>query len=161
MSVPIAARIAPTALPPPSSPLGRTLTGRNATSDRSGQFVDLGEEPPQPAADDGQRDVVERRAVLGAQRLEPGELVLLGGEAPVPADPGVEDAVRRLHRTGDLCVVAVAADLGVDQRVGEVDGRADAAGHREPRLPRVRSPAVNGFDGSARARLALAPASAR
>ena len=36
MSVPIVARIAPTALPPPSSPFGRTLTGRNAISDRSG-----------------------------------------------------------------------------------------------------------------------------
>ncbi|COY67113.1 Uncharacterised protein [Mycobacterium tuberculosis] len=56
--------------------------------------------------------------------------ILLGGEAAVAADAGVEYAVRRLHRADEVAVLVITAQLGVDQRLGELERRSSRTGHR-------------------------------
>ena len=65
-----------------------------------------------------------------AELLQAVELVLLRGEPAITADPCIEDAVRRRRRPRDVGVVAVSAQLSVDQSSCQIDRRTDTAGDR-------------------------------
>ena len=97
------------------------LTGRNAIKGFGGQLAELVEKGAKSSADDGQGDVVDGGAVLGADALQAFEGVDLRGEPAIATDVFVQDRMRGLEGVGDITVFVVAADLSVVQRFSDIE----------------------------------------
>ena len=122
MFVPSSATIIPTAVPVDSSSASRRLTGMPAVRGRSGTSLVLGEVAPQRGAAEVEDDVVERAVGRLRQRLDQVEVVLLGGEAPLPAEVALKRRARAPGREPGAG--------GCRRPRGQVDGGAADARQR-------------------------------